>query len=214
MFSLSLILCYVVLVFFLSILFKKFYPKNKELLRKIIHIGMGPLIPISKLLEIEQHTALYFTGFITLLIIINYVYKFVPLIEDIDRRSFGTLFYCLSLFILITIFWEKDPSALIVGYFIMAFGDGLAGLIGKNIKSKNWKVFNQKKSILGTLTMFGVSILVVSFVNYTKDINLYYSYLLIACVSTLLEQISVIGIDNFTVPIVSSFLFNYLITNN
>ena len=175
---------------------------------------MGPLIPISKLLEIEQHTALYFTGLITLLIIINYVYKFVPLIEDIDRRSFGTLFYCLSLFILITIFWEKDPSALIVGYFIMAFGDGLAGLIGKNIKSKNWKVFNQKKSILGTLTMFVVSILVVSIVNYTKDINLYYSYLLIACVSTLLEQISVIGIDNFTVPIVSSFLFNYLITNN
>jgi len=33
---------------------------------------------------------------------------------------------------LIYLFWDKDPYALITGFFVMTFGDGLAGLIGKN----------------------------------------------------------------------------------
>ena len=105
---------------------------------------MGPLIPIAKYLEIDQTTAACFTGIVSFLILLNYVYKLFPIIEDVDRKSFGTLFYCLSLFILITIFWNRDPISLITGFFIMTFGDGFAGLIGKNFKSKYWIIFNQK----------------------------------------------------------------------
>jgi len=61
------------------------------------------------------------------MVLINYSYKLFPTIEDVERKSYGTLFYCLSLFILIYLFWEKDPYALIAGFFIMTFGDGLAG---------------------------------------------------------------------------------------
>ena len=117
----------------------------KKLLRKIIHIGIGPLIPIAQYLKIDQNSALTFTGIISLLIFLNYLYKLFPTIEDVDRKSFGTLFYCISLFILIFFFWEKDPYALIAGFFIMTFGDGLAGLIGKNFNSKSWIIFKTKK---------------------------------------------------------------------
>ena len=48
------------------------------------------------------------------------------------------------LFILIYLYWNKDPTALLAGFFIMTFGDGLAGLIGKNFQSKNWIFLNQK----------------------------------------------------------------------
>ena len=95
----------------------------------------------------------------------------------------------------------------------MTFGDGLAGLIGKNFKSKSWKIFNQKKSIIGTTTMFLISFLVVSILGYKNNLDFNYYYFWIALLATVLEQISIIGIDNFSVPIVTSTVFHLLITN-
>ena len=213
MLNFALIGIYIVFIFLISKLFKNFYPNNQELLRKIIHIGMGPLIPLAKFLEIEQSAAQYFAGGISILIVINYIYKLFPIIEDVDRKSFGTFFYCFSLLILISLFWEQDPLALTAGFFIMTLGDGLAGLIGKNFKSRSWEIFNQRKSIIGTSTMFLISLLVLSTLGYTNNINFNYYYSGIALLATLLEQISIIGIDNLSVPIITSIIFNLTITN-
>ena len=213
MLSIFLVIGYLITIFSLTIILKRLFPNNKELLRKIIHIGIGPLVPLAQLIAINQQTAQYLAGSITILILLNYIYKLFPIIEDIDRKSYGTLFYCLSLFILISIYWDKDPLALITGSLIMSFGDGLAGLIGKNFPSKNWQILKQKKSLLGTGTMFLVSFIVIIFVTYWGELNISFSCFYIACIATLLEQFSLMGIDNFTVPIVSALVFNLLITN-
>ena len=211
MLNFALIAFYIIFIFLISRIFKSFYPNNQELLRKIIHIGMGPLIPLAKFLEIEQISAQYFAGGMSILIVINYIYKLFPVIEDIDRKSFGTFFYCFSLLILISLFWDRDPLALTAGFFIMTFGDGLAGLIGKNFKSRSWKIFNQKKSIIGTSTMFLISFLVVFILGYLNNIDFNYYFFGIAFIATLLEQISIIGIDNLSVPIITSTIFHLLI---
>ena len=213
MIKFAIILLYLALVFLISIVFKKFYKDSKEIIRKIIHIGIGPLIPIAQFLKIEQNSALIFTGIISLMVLINYTYKLFPTIEDIERKSYGTLFYCLSLFILIYLFWDKDPYALITGFFIMTFGDGLAGLIGKSFNSKSWIFFKQKKSLFGTLTMFLTSLVVVSSIGYTQENNFNLNFLTIAFLATVLEQFSILGIDNLLVPITSGLCFNFFITN-
>ena len=122
MIKFTIILLYLFLIFFISIVFKKYNKDSGEIVRKIIHIGIGPLIPIAQFLKINQNSALIFTGIVSLIVFINYNYKLFPTIEDVERKSYGTLFYCLSLFILIYLFWDKDPYALISGFFIMTFG--------------------------------------------------------------------------------------------
>ncbi len=209
----TLILLYLFSIFLISIVFKKNNENSKEIVRKIIHIGIGPLIPIAQFLKINQNSALIFTGIISLMVFINYTYKLFPTIEDVERKSYGTLFYCLSLFILIYLFWDKDPYALISGFFIMSFGDGLAGLIGKSFNSKSWIFFKQKKSLFGTMTMFLTSLIVVCSIGYTQQNSLNLNYFAIAFFATLLEQFSVLGIDNFIVPISSALFFNFFITN-
>ena len=174
---------------------------------------MGPLILIAKYLEISQSFAAYFTFSISILIIINYVYKLFPIIEDIDRKSYGTFFYCISLLFLIILFWNKDPYSLMAGFFIMTFGDGFAGLIGKNFSSLNWLILNQKKSLLGTSTMFLTSFFTLILVSFFGNFEINISMIFIAIIATFLEQISIFGIDNFTVPIISALLFNIFITN-
>ena len=212
MFPIFFIICYLLILFLITLAFKSNRPNNKELLRKIIHIGIGPLIPIAKALEINQNIAQYFAAFITILVLINYIYRLFPIIEDIDRKSFGTLFYCSSLLILISIFWDKDPISLFAGVFIMTFGDGLAGLIGKNFISKSWFIFNQKKSLIGTITMFLVSLIITLSLAYFGDYEISLFLPLIALLATLIEQFSFAGIDNLCVPIISSIAFNLLIT--
>ena len=212
MLKFGFILIYIFIIFFISIIYKRYNPKNKEALRKIIHIGIGPLIPLAKFLDISQISALYFTGLISFLTFINYQSKLFPTIEDVDRKSYGTLFYCLSLFILIYFFWNKDPYSLIAGFFIMTFGDGFAGLIGKNFQSKSWYILNQKKSFFGTITMFIVSLIVVFGLSYFHQYSLNINIFTIAIISTILEQFSIFGIDNFIVPISAAFCFNLFIT--
>ena len=207
------ILLYLFSIFLISIVFKKFNEDSKEVVRKIIHIGIGPLIPIAQFLKIDQNSALIFTGIISLLVLINYTYRLFPTIEDVERKSFGTLFYCLSLLILIIIFWNKDPKSLIAGFFVMTFGDGLAGLIGKNFKSKSWFFLEQKKSLYGTLTMFFTSLIVITSLGYFNDYKLSINFFTIASIATLLEQFSIYGIDNFIVPIFTAICFNLLVTS-
>ncbi len=212
MISISFIIFYLLLLFSVTFVYKLFRPNNKELLRKIIHIGVGPLIPLAKFLEINQNLAQYIAALVFILVLINYVYRLFPIIEDIDRKSFGTLFYCLSLFILISFFWEKDPSSLFAGVFIMTFGDGLAGLLGKNFKSKSWIILNQKKSLIGTVTMFLVSLIITGSLAYYGNHEISFFLPLIALLATTIEQFSIAGIDNLFVPIVSAFAFNLLFT--
>ena len=212
MFEFALIFVYILSIFLVSIIFKRFYPNNKEVIRKIIHIGMGPLIPLAKLLEINQTSALYFTGFVSLLIFINYQYKLFPTIEDVERKSFGTLFYCISLFILIYLFWDKNPKSLMAGFFIMTFGDGFAGLIGKNFESKSWVIFLQKKSLFGTITMFFTSLIVVYLLGDAEEYKFNPNFITVALIATALEQFSIIGIDNLIVPIVAAISFNHFVT--
>ncbi|KGF92187.1 MULTISPECIES: diacylglycerol/polyprenol kinase family protein [Prochlorococcus] len=213
MIKFTIILLYLFFIFLISIVFKRFNEDSREIVRKIIHIGIGPLIPIALFLKIDQNSALIFTGIISLTVLINYVYKILPIIEDIERKSYGTLFYCLSLFILISLFWNKDPFSLITGFFIMTFGDGLAALIGKSFNSRSWIFFKQKKSLFGTLTMFLTSLLVVFSLGYAQQSSFNISYFAIALLATVLEQFSVLGIDNFIVPITSALCFNFFISN-
>ena len=213
MIKFTAIILYLFSIFLISIDFKKYNEDSREIVRKIIHIGIGPLIPIAQFLKINQNSALIFTGIVSLMVFINYTYKLFPTIEDVERKSYGTLFYCLSLFILIYLFWDKDPYALISGFFIMTFGDGLAGLIGKSFNSKSWIFFEQKKSLYGTITMFLTSLIVVCSIGYSQQKSLNLNYFTIAFIATLLEQFSVLGIDNFIVPISSALFFNFLITS-
>jgi len=212
LYKIFLVFIYLFIIFLISIIAKKSNPDNKETIRKIIHIGIGPLVPLAKYLEIDQNSALYFTGIISLLIFLNYQYRLFPTIEDVDRKSFGTLFYCLSLFILIILFWNKDPKALIAGFFVMTFGDGFAGLIGKNFKSKSWFFLEQKKSLYGTITMFFTSLIVLLSLGYFQNDKFNINCFSIAAIATLLEQFSILGIDNFIVPISAAVCFNLFIT--
>ena len=152
--SILIISFWVGIVFLIAIICGNRWPSQKELSRKIVHIGTGPVIPLAWVLGITAKLAIPVASVITVALVINHQFKLLPALEDINRQSYGTIAYGLSITFLLIFLWPENASAVSAGVLVMSFGDGLAGLIGRKFKSFQWTLFGQRKSFAGTLTMF------------------------------------------------------------
>ncbi len=209
-----IILLWVSLTLLASTLTKILKPKEEELSRKIIHIGTGPVIILAWYFNLSKALAASAAGIVTLCLAINYKFRLFPGIEDIKRKSFGTIAYGISITLLLIVFWPQYSAAVCLGILAMAFGDGFASLVGQSIKSPNWLILGQKKSLAGTLTI-AIAVSMISLViSLIIGIDIQpIQIILLAIISTVLEQISPLGIDNLTVPIGSTVAWVFLFNN-
>ena len=142
---------------------------------------------------------------------INYKMQLLSLIEDVERKTYGTTFYCASISILVFFIWSEDPIAMLSGALVMALSDGLASVIGRGIPSSTWMVQGQTKSLAGTATMLLSTATILIAVSFQAGSELSLtSLVLISFVITALEQFSLYGIDNLTVPIGTASLLALL----
>ena len=193
---------WIITILLIAFLCKRFFPKKDELSRKIIHIGTGPVILLASLFNIPKNIAFFTAFFITIALGLNYQFRLLPAIEDIERKSFGTIAYGISITLLLLIFWPRYSISISIGVLSMAFGDGLAGLIGRSITSPKWSILGQTKSIAGTFTMATVVAILTKTISSFNSLEIQpLEIIVISLVATLLEQISPWGIDNLTVPI-------------
>ena len=183
--------------------------KGKEASRKFIHI----------ILSNWWFIAMYFFDHVIWasivplsFVLINYVSYQKDWIKVMEReekqKNLGTVYYAISLFILCIISFGilKDPRIGLVGILVMGYGDGLAALIGQTIQSKEYKIGkNTKKTIAGSITMFCVTAILISF--FLIHTPFWYLKVVIASLAiTLLEAVSIKGTDNLTVPIMTSLI--------
>ena len=205
--AILIIALWITIILFISFLCKRYFPKQEELSRKIIHIGTGPVILLAWLFDIPKNIAFLSASFITIALGINYQYRLLPAIEDVDRKSFGTIAYGVSITLLLLLFWPHYAASISIGILSMAFGDGLAGLIGKSINSPKWSILGQTKSLIGTFTMVSVVAMTTLIISSTNNLSIApLEIILISLIATFLEQISPWGIDNLTVPIGVTFV--------
>ena len=202
LYSIALISAWIIIIILSAFVAKIFFPKKKELSRKIVHIGIGPILPFAWWLDIPPEIAISVAITVSILLLINYRLKVIDIFENIERKSYGTIAYGISISILLITFWSTKPDAACAGVLIMAFGDGFAGLIGKQIDSQSWTIFKQRKSLAGTASMALISGLVLVIWNVISGNTLNnLDIITIAFLAMGLEQIGPYGIDNLTVPI-------------
>ena len=178
------------------------WPNQRELSRKIVHIGIGPVLPLAWLLDVPGSIAVPCAVVVTLIAFINHRWNLLPAVEDVGRNSYGTVAYGFAICLLLLLFWADNPSAACAGVLVMAFGDGLAGLIGRAVRSPNWTILDQRKSIVGTTTMAITSAVVLLALVLITQSQLTPIRLIVVCTLAVgLEQLSFWGIDNLTVPL-------------
>jgi len=195
-----------------AVLCRRLRPNQRELSRKIVHIGTGAVVPLAWFFEIPFVVALPVAAVITVVTTINHQWRFIPAIEDVDRNSYGTIAYGIAITTLLLLFWPTRADAVSAGVLVMALGDGLAGLIGRNVASPKWVLFGQTKSSVGTMTMAVVSGLVlIGLARWSgADLSLPAALGMVA-MATGLEQLSWSGLDNLSVPLSVGVLWSQLV---
>ena len=195
-----------------AVLCRRLRPNQRELSRKIVHIGTGAVVPLAWFFEIPFVVALPVAAVITVVTTINHQWRFIPAVEDVDRNSYGTIAYGIAITTLLLLFWPTRADAVSAGVLVMALGDGLAGLIGRNVESPKWVLFGQTKSSVGTMTMAVVSGLVlIGLARWSgADLSLPAALGMVA-MATGLEQFSWSGLDNLSVPLSVGVLWSQLV---
>ncbi len=205
----------------ISELLSKKLSVSGETTRQIVHIGVGFLVATSPFLFISPIPVIVLA---TLFIIVNSIGlkkdKFKGM-HSTQRISYGTVFFPISFLILILIFWESDPTILIIGMLIMTISDPLASVIGKSINSKSTYIFwKDKKSIPGSISVFISSFLISCLgLYYLRILDLYQvpsitsliiTGIAVGTISFLSESISNSGSDNLSLPLLSALMLSIM----
>ncbi|MEM8674807.1 MAG: diacylglycerol/polyprenol kinase family protein [Cyanobacteria bacterium P01_G01_bin.67] len=200
---------YLALLIVLAEILSHLLPNDPELTRKVVHIGSGNVILLAWWLEISQEVIISAAIIAAAIAIISYILPILPSIESVGRKSFGTLFYALSMGLLTLFFWQDRPQYTVIGILIMAWGDGMAAIIGQRFGQHKYQLGQIIKSWEGSLAMTIAALIVTVTVLWSVEGNSWQIWLIavvVAVVATIFEAFSKLGIDNLTVPIISGFL--------
>ena len=183
---------------------------DPEKIRKIVHIGTGHVILLAWWLEIPAWVGITASILASTVSLLSYKFPILPGINSVGRKSLGTFFYSLSIGILVAWFWPlQQPQFAALGILVMAWGDGLAALIGQRFGKHPYQVWDSHKSWEGSLTMAVVSYLVSTLILLGTQGNIWQTWVIgipIALFATGLEAFSKLGVDNLTVPVGSAAL--------
>lgn len=180
-----------------------------EIVRKVVHIGVGNVILLAWWLQIPEWVGIGASILFSTIALLSYRIPILPSINSVGRKSLGTFFYAASIGILIACFWAKQPQYAVLGVLVMTWGDGLAALIGQQFGQHRYTVWGIQKSWEGSLGMAGVSYIVSALILLSAQGNIWQTWLVsgvVALMAAGLEAFSKYGVDNITVPVGSAVI--------
>lgn len=144
-------------------------------------------------------------------VVLNWLSYRYGLFEAMERKEgkgdLGTVYYAISLLVL-TLLTFGDGTLRFVGgagVLAMGYGDGMAALIGTKTNWKTFSVFGAKRSLSGSLTMLGVTFVVVLVLMLFLDARqAWWMALIAAVVATGVEIVTPLGLDNLSVPLATA----------
>lgn len=186
--------------------------------RKFLHAMIGNLPLIMPYFTEAIYTALVASPFIIVTFLATPYSPFPGLLDKMgslgelteEGHSTGLVMYALS-YTLLALLYGTRPYIVAAGIFPMAYGDSIAALIGSRYGATKFKVF-EEKSLQGSIGMFlgSLTSLSLGMVYFSGTYGFGFPLLPIIAtvvVTTILEAISPIGIDNILVPLVGAYTF-------
>ena len=208
-FPLGAVFIYLTLLVILAEVLSRLLTDDPELTRKIVHIGSGNVILLAWWLNISGTVIVIAAIIAAAIALLSYIIPILPSIESVGRKSFGTLFYAISMGVLSAYFWQDSPQYAVIGILVMAWGDGMAAIIGQRFGKHKYQVGKITKSWEGSLAMMVAALIVISAILVSVEGNSWQIWLIsiaAAIAATIFEAFSKLGLDNLTVPLTSAFL--------
>lgn len=174
--------------------------------RKFFHVTAGSFIAFWPWLI--SWRAIQILGIILLLIMaLGRYWNLFKYNGFVHRVTYGDIFLALAIFI--SAIFTHDKIFFAVAILEVALADGLAAVAGISI-GKRWeyRMFGYKKTIIGSMIFWiaSVEILTAGLLaahNVFQFQSYYYLLLLLPPLLTAVESISLYGVDNLIIPILT-----------
>jgi uncharacterized protein (TIGR00297 family) len=203
-----------VTLFMLEKAYRKFH-WNNLVTRKFVHVLIGFLVC---LVAFISPSAMPIIVVAAVFLVINFfaVRKNKLKSIHVDRISYGTVYYPLSVLILSLWLYNSDKILFILSVLLLSVADTVASLIGRKFGRNHFILIGEKKSMMGALAMLISAVLILSAGLIIGYRIIYYQALLYAvCLAipiAAIELLSTRGSDNLLVPLLSALLLKGLIT--
>jgi dolichol kinase len=174
--------------------------------RKLLHIAGGTFIAFWPWLISYRAIQLIALAMIAVMLINRYVSVF-NYQGILGRARYGDMLYALA--VVLTAAFAHDKIIFALAILQVALADGLAAVLGIRYgKYWGYKFLNSKKTVIGSMVFWLVSasILGVGLLYLHDSISFRDYYLLITLLPPLLtfaENISIYGIDNIVLPLLT-----------
>jgi len=213
----ALVYIYVaVLLIFTEKILPKRYPIAS---RKILHIMTGNIAFLLPVFQTREVMVFLAAGPFILFTFLMSPYSPIKSIKGKTSESghgLGLVYYAIAWTVLAYFFFDAKET-IAIGILAMSYGDGLASLIGIKYGKKKYQVFEDVKSYVGSTAMFVFTfiLMVIALLYYQMFsstippliFETLVLLLFIAGISTIVEGITPMGLDNLSVPFVTATLY-------
>ncbi|MHA1346697.1 MAG: DUF92 domain-containing protein [Candidatus Heimdallarchaeaceae archaeon] len=180
--------------------------------RKIVHLAVGNVVLVFPFFFSNVWTALigplFFIPFTYFTSPASPIKKFrLKGVED--GHAYGTVFYAISLTVLVGLFFYPDVAnqnnvILFASFMPLVWGDGMSAVIGTKFGDKSrYTIFGGTKSLIGSWTAAFATLAAVTIscliLNQTLRVSIYIG-LLTGFITAIVEAITPKGFDNIAVP--------------
>mgnify|MGYP001607340017 CR=1 FL=1 len=190
-------------------LLRKLMHASPEFSRKFVHIGVGAALLLGPRLFISPIPMLVLSVVFAASNAVAIKAGGLRGMHGPSRRSLGTVYFPISLFILTVLFWHCSPELVVLAMFSFSMGDAAAAIVGESLKHpRTYTLSGDAKSLEGSLAMFVFSAASIVFGLWVLAPQMLSSWMFVvvmaassAVLATAWEALSSRGLDNIAVPL-------------
>jgi phytol kinase len=173
--------------------------------RKVIHIGVGMMSWFIPFLFSSPWPFVATCAAFMVLNLLDWRYGFVSAMQSSNRSNLGTVYFPLAAAVVALVFWEQPPL-MVAALMPLTWGDGLAPVIGAAYGKRIYRIHTSTRTLEGSLGFIvagfvftWLALWVMPGLPEISPAAAVLPALIIMAVTTLIEAVSIWGLDNLTV---------------
>ena len=205
--TLGFILCllYVFTMIGLAELLRRWRGYGSGFTRKVIHIGVGMMSWFLPALFTSPWPFVAACGAFMVINLLDWRYDFFKAMKSSSRSNLGTVYFPLAAAVVALVFWDRPPL-MVAALMPLTWGDGLAPVIGATWGKRVYRIHTSTRTLEGSLGFFvagfvftWLALWVMPGLPEISPAAAVLPALIIMAVTTLIEAVSIWGLDNLTV---------------
>lgn len=175
---------------------------SNNLSRRMAHMGAGIINVVAPTYILKAAIIVVNILFVGILLV-GRKGDYLSSILNVSRRTYGDVLFPLGIVLAATILLPQSMPAFQYGVAVMGISDALAGFVGERWGKKRVYILKNHKTLTGSI-VFYISTLIITFF-FVPHLSL--TLFILPLVLTVIELVSVYGLDNLILPIISGLLF-------